>query len=395
VVLGRLLAEQDIDFLNGPPALLNRIPAAPYPRLRCLVAGGEAFAQELVERWTAPGRQFVNGYGPTEAAVGCVSFECIPTDGWSSPSPPIGRPMPNRVAYVLDDTNNPVPPGVSGEIVVGGDGLARGYLGSPALTAQRFIPDPFHPGRRMYRTGDLGTWTEQGRIQYLGRADSQVKVNGLRIELEEVDSILVRHPGVREAATVVATHPDGGRSLAAYLCGDGPAPSALELREHLARTLPLFMIPRSFTFVPELPLTKAGKTDRGALTRLAGTDPAAAVFVPPRTPVERQVLGVLTEALGRPVGVRDDLFTGADRATVAVLVADRLAARLRIDLPAIEVYGCGSAEQLCDLVREAVHGGGAGAAAVDDEDLLARVESMSDAELRELARQLDATEPAG
>ena len=225
--IGDLLEREHVTYLGGPPAMLAAIPQRPYPDLRYLVAGGEAFPGDLVNRWNTPGRRFINGYGPTEAAVGCIFYECEHRE-WVT-TPPIGLPMPRRFAYVLDRGDNLCPVGVPGEIVVGGAGLARGYLNLPELTAQRFTPDPVRPGGRIYRTGDLGMWTQDGQIQFLGRIDSQVKVNGLRIELEEIESVLAAHPGV--AAAAVTVHGDGAaRRLAGYVVPAAPAPRPARTR---------------------------------------------------------------------------------------------------------------------------------------------------------------------
>jgi amino acid adenylation domain-containing protein len=391
-VLGEMLTAERIAFLNGPPALLSRIPVAAYPDLRCLVAGGEAFTRELVERWAAPGRQFVNGYGPTEAAVGCVSFECLPAAAWPVvSSPPIGRAMPNRSAYILDDDGGLVAPGVPGEIVVGGDGLARGYLGSPSLTAQRFVPDPIRRGRRMYRTGDLGYWTAEGLIQYLGRADSQVKVNGLRIELGEIDAALLRHPRVLDAATVVVRLGDSAARLAACVCYAAEQPSPAELRDHLAGILPAYMIPGEFVTVPEIPLTGAGKTDHKALDGLVSNSRGTSDFVLPRTEAERQADAVVQAVLGRPVGMLDDIYLGVDRAAAAVLIADRLSVRWRMTLAPAAVYRLQTVRELCQLMPTAgtLATVNLGAVTEPDETLLASIESMSDGEIAAMSRRLE------
>jgi nonribosomal peptide synthetase DhbF len=304
--IGDLLEREHVTYLGGPPAMLAAIPRRPYPDLGCVVVGGEAFAGDLVNRWNVPGRRFINGYGPTEAAVACLYYECEHRD-WVS-SPPIGRPPARRYVYVLDRADNLCPIGVPGEIVVGGAGLARGYLNLPELTAQRFTPDPVRPGGRIYRTGDLGRWTQDGQIQFLGRIDSQVKVNGLRIELEEIESVLTEHPGV--AAAAVTVHGEGAaRRLVGYVVPAGADTDAGALGGWLAARLPRYMIPTVFTVLDRLPLTRTGKIDRAALP---APDPASAADPatgqPPATPAERQVAAIFAAILGRDHISRDDNF---------------------------------------------------------------------------------------
>jgi amino acid adenylation domain-containing protein len=322
--IGALLAAERINYLGGPPAVLSRIPDGDYPDLRYVLAGGEAFPGDLVNRWAQPPRRFVNGYGPTEAAVGCIYYDCPPI-GWVG-TPPIGRAMPNRTAYVVDRWDRLAPIGTQGEILTGAAGLARGYLNQPELTADRFIDDPVQPGR-VYRTGDLGVWTEDGQIQFLGRIDTQVKLNGLRIELEEIESVLAGHAGVKEAAVALRHDTTGAARLVGFVVPaepGGAAPSADELRSHLAADLPTYMVPGQFVVLDALPLTTVGKVDRKVLPAGAGSAGASA-FVPPRTPLERVVADEFAQVLSVTVGVDDDFFAaGGDQAG-----ALRLLARIR------------------------------------------------------------------
>ncbi|MCX4759010.1 non-ribosomal peptide synthetase [Kitasatospora purpeofusca] len=253
------------------------------------------------------GTRFLHVYGPTE----CTLFAtCKPIEAADTvrPTVPIGRPIANTRAYVLDEDLAPLPVGVPGQLWLSGDGLAREYLNRPELNRERFVPDPFGPpGSRMYRTGDLARWLPHGDLEFLGRGDDQVKIRGYRIELGEVDAALAAHSAVRAAATVVRDDVPGGKALVAYLVGDH-RPGDTDLRSHLAFRLPAHMIPAAFVWLDELPLTANGKVDRRALpaprfgARSEGGDG-------PRTELERQVLAAVADTLGLDgAGADDDFF---------------------------------------------------------------------------------------
>ncbi|MGW1013612.1 non-ribosomal peptide synthetase [Streptomyces termitum] len=349
------------------PILLG-LPEA-YAPTGDLVIGGEMLTAEVLDRWRArfPGAVVTNEYGPTEATVGCVALRVGPAEALAPGPVPIGRPMANSRAYVLDRALRPVPVGVAGELYVAGDGLARGYHGRPALTASAFLPDPFgEPGRRMYRTGDLARWTADGRLDYLGRIDDQVKVRGFRIELGEVEAALAALPGVREAV-VTAVRETGETALAAYYVPDGGAEQpAGTLRELLRRTLPEHMVPAHFVALEELPLAVSGKADRSALPPVGTARPdLGAARLAPRTPVESllaEVWGSVLRVDG--VGVLDDFFELGGHSLAATRIAALTAEVFGVEIPLREVFAATDVESQAALVEAAGREQGVDVAAI-------------------------------
>jgi amino acid adenylation domain-containing protein len=284
------------------------------PATRAFVVGGESLRPEHVRalRAAAPGAVVYNEYGPTEAVVGC----CVHTvpDLVDEGGPlPIGRPIDNTRLYILDRDFAPVPVGVIGELFIGGAGLARGYLGQPGRTAERFVPDPFgdQPGSRLYRTGDRARRRVDGDIAFIGRMDEQVKVRGHRVEPAEIEAALTRHPAVAQAVVVTRARFEGAHELVACWVAAGPdAPGPGELRKHLLDKLPEPMVPARFVRVEHLPLTPNGKVDRAALAAAGGEGVAAASapFVAPQSPTEESLARIWAEVLGVERISRDDDF---------------------------------------------------------------------------------------
>ncbi|MCA1614328.1 MAG: AMP-binding protein, partial [Acidobacteria bacterium] len=283
-------------------------------RVRAFIVGGEALTAETLRFWRehAPATRIINEYGPTETVVGCCVYE-VPGGDLPPGAVPIGRPVANAQMHVLDARLHPVPAGTTGELYIGGAGVARGYLNRPALTAERFVPDPFGPaGARLYRTGDLGRRLPDGRIEFLGRCDSQVKIRGFRIEPGEIEAALRQHPGVREALVLADTDQGGDRRLVAYVVAADPSaePAAAELRRHLRGQLPEYMVPPAFVLLEAFPLTHNGKVDQRRLPPADGLAPASEeVYVAPANEIERQLVAVWQEVLrADKVGVNDNFF---------------------------------------------------------------------------------------
>ena len=313
--------------------------------LRTVVCSGEELPADLARRCIAllPGAALHNLYGPTEAAVDVSYWACDPAALAGLPRVPIGRPIANTALYVLGTGMRPEPPGVPGELYIGGVGLATGYLNRPALTAERFVPDPFGPpGGRLYRTGDLACWRTDGNLEFLGRLDTQVKLRGQRIELGEIEAALRALPGVRDAAVTVREDRPGDKRLVGYVTGDNPAalPDQQAARTELKRTLPDYMVPPVLVTLDKLPLTPSGKLDRKALPRPAtGPDAAPGERVPPATDTERVLAGIWAELLDVPeVGVTDDFFDLGGHSLLATQVVARLRRELGHGVSVLDVF---------------------------------------------------------
>ncbi|MFD3373437.1 MULTISPECIES: amino acid adenylation domain-containing protein [unclassified Streptomyces] len=330
-----LPAELAPTFLKVTPShlgLLSEEPAGSFPR-GDLVVGGESLTGEQLTRWRSAHHDVLitNEYGPTEAAVGCVTFTIRPGDPDVLGGVPIGHSVPNTRAFVLDAALRPVPPGVAGELYLAGVQLARGYLGRPGLTAERFVANPYGgSGGRMYRTGDLARWNVDGQLEYLGRTDDQVKIRGFRIELGEVEAALTAHSSVAQSAVVVREDRPGDKRLVGYLVpagGNGGSHDSTELAALSARlgeVLPEYMVPSALVVLDVLPLTVNGKLDRRALP--APDYQAADSGRGPATVEEEVLCSVFAEVLGLPVvGVEDNFFELGGHS----LLATRLVSRIR------------------------------------------------------------------
>lgn len=315
--------------------------------LRQLITGGEALSVPHVRRALEglPGTTLVNGYGPTETCVFACAWPIPGPPAADATSVPIGRPLANTRAYVLDRRGSPLPIGVSGELYIGGAGVALGYHARPELTAERFVPDPFGAaGDRLYRTGDLARWRADGTLEYVGRTDDQVKIRGFRVEPGEVEAALASHPRVA-AATVTARESPTGRTLVAYAVpAAGAHLTAHDLRRHLTERLPAHMVPSAFVTMEALPLTANGKVDRRALP--APEAPRGRTAVAPRDPLEAGLVDAWEELLGRRVGVTDDFFELGGHSLLAVRLVQRIEDDYGRSLPLTALYANPTVEAL-------------------------------------------------
>jgi amino acid adenylation domain-containing protein/non-ribosomal peptide synthase protein (TIGR01720 family) len=329
--LHNLIEQQDISVVHFVPSMLQAFLAGEqrsyWAGLRHLICSGEALSLELQQQAVRQlPAQVHNLYGPTEAAIDVTAWSC--REEPERRSVPIGRPIANIQIYVLDERLQPVPIGVTGELYIGGVGVARGYLGRPDLTAERFVPDPFsqRPGTRLYRTGDLAAYREDGAIEYVGRTDQQVKLRGYRIELGEIEAALREAPQVAEAVVLLREDQSAEKRLVAYLVAQaGQTLSIAQLSERLQQRLPEYMLPGVFVRMEQLPLTPNGKLDRRALplperSRAEWLTP----FRGPRTAVERTLATIWQEVLGLDrVGIDDNFFTNGGDSILAILVVSR------------------------------------------------------------------------
>ena len=348
------LQEKRITWAELPPSVLGTLPHRALPTLRQLVVAGERCPATIATTWS-PGRRFINAYGPTESTV-WATYKEVETVGASVP---IGRPVGNTQAYILDEHLQPVPIGVAGELYIAGAQLARGYWARPELTAARFVPNVFHedPGSRLYRTGDRCRYLEDGDIEFLGRVDQQVKIRGCRVEVGEVETALVAHPGVQEC-TVVARHGKvGGDSLVAYFVradteiAPPTEPFELRFREFLRRTLPDFMIPALFVELDELPRDANGKRDRAALPEPGNRLTRETLYVAPRSETEVGLVSIWRDVLGHEeIGVEDSFFDIGGHSLLLLEVASRIETELGVSLSVMELFRHKSIAELASRV---------------------------------------------
>ncbi|WP_308201406.1 non-ribosomal peptide synthetase [Sphaerisporangium perillae] len=340
--LAGVLREGRVTHAVLPPAALASLPVTPLPDLATLLVGTDVLGPELVERW-GEGRLMLNGYGPTEATMWVsASGQLV-----AGEKPPIGSPLLGIRFYVLDSGLRLVAPGVVGELYVAGDGLARGYLGRPSLTAERFVADPFNGGR-MYRTGDAVRWRADGQLEFVGRVDDQVKVRGFRVELGEIEAVLTRHPQVDQAAVIVREDRPGDRRIVAYVvAGELPA----GLREFVGKVLPAHMVPSAFVRLDALPLSPNRKIDRRALpVPVYRSGPGRA----PLNPREEVVCGLFAEVLGvAEVGVEDNFFELGGHSLLATQLVSRIRSVLDVELPLRELFDKPTVAALCEGLDEA------------------------------------------
>ena len=326
--------------------------------VRELLTGGEAVSPAHVSLayQCLPEVQIINGYGPTESTTFACCYRIPREQTRSAVSTPIGRPIGNTQVYILDGDRNPVAIGVAGELYIGGDGLARGYLNRAELTAEKFVSNPFAAGTRMYRTGDVGRYLGSGDIEFLGRMDHQVKIRGFRIELGEIEAVLEEQAGVRQAVVVARSGEGGEKRLVAYYVGDGKdGPKGRELRQGLKARLAEYMIPTVFVKVEALPLTANGKVDRKGLPEPGKEEEERGEegFVGAQDGLQRQLVEIWEGVLKRrPIGIRDNFFELGGHSLLAVRVMNRVEQALGKRLPVATFFESPTVEQLAGLLGQ-------------------------------------------
>jgi natural product biosynthesis luciferase-like monooxygenase protein len=383
-----LIARHGVTHMQCTPSMAGMLLADRRTRgalrgLRALMIGGEAFPPALAAELRALVRGAVhNMYGPTETTIWSATYRL----NGAEPSVPIGRPIANTELYVVDAHGQPLPPGVPGELLIGGAGVVRGYLGRPELTADRFIADRFkrRGTGRLYRTGDLARWRPDGQMEFLGRLDHQVKIRGYRVELGEIEALLERMPAVREAVVIAREDVPGDKRLVAYVVPRaGAAPAAAALRDALRDALPEYMVPAHVVMLAALPRTPNAKIDRKALPAPdGGTAAPASVYVPPGNELEQQIASIWQEVLQLPqVGMRDNFFDLGGHSLLAVQVHGRLRERLSREVSITDLFRFPTIRALTDFLE------GSTTAAVGAAATLQRAEARREAMLRRRSRR--------
>jgi len=383
--LRNYFARRPVDVLKIVPSHLHGLLASHAGGgilpAKYLILGGEALSWDLVRQISRFDHscRIVNHYGPTETTVGSLTF-AVDDENLAnySATVPIGRPLANTRCYILDRRQRPVVPGVIGELYIGGAGVAAGYLNQPAETATRFVQDPFvsEHGARMYRTGDLARYLVDGNIEFLGRADHQVKVRGHRVELGEIEAVLATHPGVRQAVVTASRDESDDLRIVAYVVGASLPHD--ELRAALRKKLPEYMLPSTFVFLKALPLTPNGKVDRAALP--APDDVRAGVqadFVAPRTPAEEKLAGLWAGLLKlNTVGVYDNFFDLGGHSLLATQVVSRMRKEFQVEITLRSLFESPTVAAMAEKIEKAT--------ADDTARLLIELDQLSDDEARRL-----------
>ncbi|MER8187947.1 amino acid adenylation domain-containing protein, partial [Kitasatospora sp. NPDC094015] len=350
------IAEHRITVMNVPSSLLSVLAQETpdvFGGLDTLLFGGEAADPTAVAAVLRhpPGRM-LNVYGPTETTTFSVAG-LIRSVADGDQDVPLGRPIKHMWVYVLDADGALAPPGVTGELWIGGAGLAHGYWNRPELTAERFVEDPFRPGERLYRTGDLGRWRPDGELEFCGRIDDQVKIRGYRVEPGEIATVLAEHPDVRDAVVVVRSDAGAPARLVAYAVPSGPGVDAAGLRRFAAERLPEYMVPAAVLLLERLPLNANDKVDKAALPAPTGGEGGSVEYLAPRTGTESVLAEIWCEVLGcARVGARDDFFALGGHSLLVTQVVSRVESRLGVRMPLRAVFEAPVLERLAALVDE-------------------------------------------
>ena len=367
-MLGDYMKRFRIDYMKITPshlqALLNGNRCLDVLPKRELILGGEASSWDWIKEFqsNASDLQVMNHYGPTECTVGAITFHCEAGEARpASGKLPLGRPLSNARVYVLDKDMHPAPVGVAGELYIGGDGVGRGYLNQPGLTAARFVPDVFSkkPDARLYRTGDRVKWLANGILEFLGRIDEQVKIRGYRVELGEIEAVLRQSPEVRQGSVILQSTDaqEENKKLIAYVVGERQpvSPDDIEsftnsVRQHMEEKLPEYMIPVSFVWMENLPLLRNGKLDRRALPLPQARDE----YAPPSTAIEQTLCGIWLDLLRvERIGIHDNFFSLGGHSLLATQVMSRVRQTFKIELPLRAIFESPTIERLAREVHKA------------------------------------------
>ncbi|WJM11232.1 amino acid adenylation domain-containing protein [Paenibacillus sp. PK1-4R] len=344
------IRENGITVITLPPAYLMQMDPEQVRSLRTVIPAGSTCPQEVVRKWS-PYVNLINAYGPTEITI-CATMWPAEKAAEGLRTVPIGKPLFNIRVYILDSQDMLQPIGVAGELCIAGEGLARGYLNQPKLTAEKFVDNPFEPGKKMYRTGDLARWLSDGNLEYLGRIDQQVKIRGYRIECGEVETQLLAQTYIREAVVMAREDEPGQAYLCAYLVSDETVPVA-ELRAHLAEQLPDYMIPSYFVELDHIPLNTNGKVDHKALS-VPDREAKAHVYETPRDALETQLVDLFAAVLGvNEISIGDSFFERGGHSLKAMMLVSRIHQQLAVELPLRELFAQPTVKALAEYVRRA------------------------------------------
>ena len=374
----QVIADAGLTIINLPPIYWNqwlqagaeRMRVIPAGQLKLVIIGGDVMLGESLRLWREAIAQetplraarLLNAYGPTETTITAMTY-AVPND-FAEDRIPIGRPLPQRAIFILDQHGNLLPPAVPGELHIGGAGLALGYLNRPDLTAEKFVSiddlrfsiDDLNRqssinNRKLYRTGDLARFLPDGNVKFLGRVDNQVKVRGFRIELGEIEAVLSQYVGVRETAVVVREDTPDDKRIIAYVVSAEPAPTTEALRTYLQAKLPDYMTPAAFVIQDAFPLTPSGKIDRRALPAPDLTAALAETYVAPRTPLEEDLVAMWANVLKvERVGIHDNFFDLGGHSLIATQLIARVRAEFQVDLPLRRLFETPTIAGLAELI---------------------------------------------
>jgi amino acid adenylation domain-containing protein len=362
------LKREPIDALKIVPSHLEvllgaQLESANLLPFRYLILGGEKSPYEMIDRIKKSGRGCVviNHYGPTETTIGSLTdtVDRIQKKDRESAIAPIGRPISNTYSYILDHRLQPTPIGARGQLYIGGEGVARGYLGRPDLTAERFIPNPYSliRGDRFYHSGDVCRHLPDGKVEYIGRADRQVKIRGFRIELGEIEAVLNAHPAVKQCAVIIREDEHGETRLIGYAVADMDA-ITLDLKRHIRQSLPAYMTPEAIVVLEEMPITSNGKIDRKRLPVVqSALRPSEEKFIAPRTPSEEILVGIFEEILNlRKVGIHDNFFEIGGHSLLATRVISRVRSTFEVEIGIKKIFEAPTAANLAEVLDTALAG---------------------------------------